>query len=284
MPRPIVECLLGIALLSVMDAVIKALLATLPLFEVVFARYVVGAFALAAIAGVARPGWPRADTVRANSLRALLVVAMGVSFFYGIGVLPLAEALILSFVSPLFTAVLAAALLGERLRPRTLAAIATGFAGVLVIVVGGAHGRGGAAAAPLLGIAAILVSALAYSASNVLLRARAQRDPILHIVLIQNVVPALIVAAPAAAGWVAPDGREAALLLAAGLLGVAGHLLLARAYAAAEATRLAPLDYTALIWAVGIGLVAFGEVPTPWAIAGAVLILGGVVFGTRRAG
>ena len=283
MARPILACCVAIALLSVMDAVIKEALKTLPVLQVAFLRYAVGSACMAAVSAAYRPGWPRPDTVRANAVRALLVVVTATCFFYGIGVLPLAEALLLSFMSPFFTAVLAAMLLGEKLGGRTIGAIAAGFAGVAVIVAGSGGGEGGGpAAAPVLGAAAILLSALTYSASNVLLRARAQRDPLLHIVLIQNVAPALMLAVPGALVWVAPSAREALLLVAIGLLGVAGHLCLARAYAGAEASRLAPLDYTALIWALGLGFFAFGEVPTAWAAAGAVLIFAGVLIGARR--
>lgn len=270
-----------------MDAVIKGLVATLPVVQVAFLRYVVGSAVMIAVAAVARPGWPRGDTVRANAARAVLVVLTATCFFYALGVLPLAETLILSFVSPLFTALLAVLLLGERMNARITAALAAGFAGVLVIVLAShlpseQRPVSGEAETALLGVAAVLVSAFTYSASNVLLRARAQRDPLLLIVLIQNVAPALMLAVPAWLFWRAPDGHEAALLLAVGLLGVAGHLLLARAYAAAEAIRLAPLDYTALIWAVVIGFLFFAEVPSTWSAVGAVLIMAGAFLGSRR--
>jgi drug/metabolite transporter (DMT)-like permease len=285
--RPILECLAGIALLSVMDALIKSLVATLPVIEVAFLRYVVGSCVMTAIAAVQQPGWPRSDTIRANAVRAILVVVTATCFFYALGVLPLAETLILSFVSPLFTALLAVLLLGERLSLRILAAIVAGFAGVLVIMLG-SHGgwadssAGGVPGQSLWGVAAVLLSALTYSASNVLLRARAQRDPLLLIVLIQNVAPALMLAIPAWWFWRVPTGEEALLLGLVGLLGAGAHLLLARAYAKVEAIRLAPLDYTALLWAAVIGFFAFAEVPTVWAVFGAALILGGAVVGARK--
>ena len=285
MNRPILECLAGIALLSVMDAMIKGLVATLPVVEVAFLRYVVGSFVMTGIAALLQPGWPRPDTIRANAARAILVVITATCFFYALGVLPLAETLILSFVSPLFTALLAVLLLGERLSLRILVAIAAGFAGVLVIVLGGGGPEASAAGAiggdALWGVAAVLVSALTYSASNVLLRARAQRDPLLLIVLIQNIAPALMLALPAWWFWRMPTGQETMRLVIVGLLGVAGHLLLARAYAKAEAIRLAPLDYTALLWAAVIGFFAFDEIPTIWAAAGALLILCGAFVGSR---
>jgi drug/metabolite transporter (DMT)-like permease len=286
-PRPILDALLAIALLSVMDAIIKELVGRLPVAEVAFLRYAVGSLVMTAIVSVRRPGWPRIDTVRANALRAVLVVVTALSFFYALGQLPLAETLILSFVSPLFTALLAVTLLRERLHARILLAIAAGFAGVLVIVVagqgGGEHAELAQAATrqPILGVVAVLISAFTYAASNVLLRARAQRDHVLIIVLIQNWAPACMIGLPAWYFWQTPSGRDLGLLLVVGLLGVAGHLLLARAYAAAEATRLAALEYTALIWATALGFFWFSEIPSLWAALGAALILAGAYAGAR---
>lgn len=286
MSRPVVECLLGIAILSIMDSLIKGLVADLPVVEVAFLRYLVGSALMAAVAALTRPGLPRRDTVRANALRAVLVVVTAIAFFYALGVLPLAETLALSFVSPLFTAVLAVLVLRERLTIGIVAAIAIGFGGVIVIILG-SYGPGSSAApsaasgSALLGVAAVLVSAFTYAASNVLLRARAQRDPLVLIVLIQNIAPAAMLALPAWYVWRAPDAHQAMLLGIVGFLGTSGHLLLARAYAKAEAVRLAPLEYTALIWAVALGFFAFAEVPTFWALLGSALIMAGAYAGSR---
>lgn len=285
MSRPVLHAVLAIAFLSGMDAIIKGLVAGLPVLEVTWMRYLVGSAVMGAIAAAARPGWPSAETLRANAARAVIVVVTAVSFFYALGQLPLAETLIISFVSPTFTALLAALILGERIERRVLVALAAGFAGVAVIV---AAGLGTDGAAPdgrqgsLLGVAAVIVASLGYSASNVLLRARAQRDPLLLIVLIQNVAPCLMLAGPAALVWRMPAGRELVLLACVGTLGVAGHLLLARAYAKAEATRLAPLDYTALIWALVFGFLAYGEVPNAWTLLGGALILASAYSVARR--
>ncbi len=77
----------------------------------------------------------------------------------------------------------------------------------------------------------------------------------------------------------APDW---ALLVLVGVLGVAGHLVLSRAYAKAEASRLAAMEYTALLWAIGLGYLAFGEVPGVATLAGAGLILAGSALAARR--
>jgi S-adenosylmethionine uptake transporter len=281
---PAFHAVTAIALLSVMDAIIKALVVRLPVIEVTFGRYLVGSLAMAVIVAIRRPGWPTREAVRANSARAVVVVVTATSFFYGLGQLPLAEALILSFISPAVTALFAALILRERAGPRVLLALAVGFAGMALIVLFGLPGStgGSARSGSLTGVAAILVSAVGYSLSNVLLRARAQRDAVLTIVAIQNVAPCLILLGPAAWVAVAPSGADLILLVVVGGLGVAGHLLLARAYARAEATRLAALDYTALIWAVLIGALAFGEMPAGVTWLGAALILLTALISTRR--
>ena len=283
MTRPALLAFIGIALLSFMDAIIKALVVRLPVIEVAAVRYAVGSLVMVLIAAAFRPGWPTAETLRANGARALVVVVTAVSFFYALGQLPLAETLILSFISPSVTALFAVLILKERLDRRILGALAAGFAGVIVIVAAGLGDHGTAPGGNrLAGVVAVLIASVGYSASNVLLRARAQRDPLVTIVLIQNVAPGLILLGPAAYVWTVPSASDAMALLCVGCLGVAGHLFLARAYARAEASRLAPLDYTALIWAVVVGLVAFDEVPTIWAGLGGTLIMGSAFLASRR--
>ncbi|WP_288579906.1 DMT family transporter [uncultured Methylobacterium sp.] len=274
---------LGIGLLSLMDATIKGLSDRYGVTEIAFARYLVGTVVMAGVLGALRPGWPSAETWRTNGLRAVLVVATALCFFHGLSVLPLAEALALSFLSPVFIALFAALLLRERVRPPVWAGLAVGFLGVGIVVAGqvGAEGaqRGAGSA---WGIAAILASALTYALSMVLLRARARHDPVVTIVAIQNAGPAAMLAAPAAWTWTPVAAPDWALLVLVGLLGVAGHLVLSRAYAQAEASRLAAMEYTALLWAIGLGYVAFGEVPGVATLAGAGLILAGSALAARR--
>lgn len=283
-PAPaILLAALGIGLLSLMDATIKGLSDRYGVTEIAFARYLVGTVVMAGVLGALRPGWPSAETWRTNGLRAVLVVATALCFFHGLSVLPLAEALALSFLSPVFIALFAALLLRERVRPPVWAGLVVGFLGVGIVVAGqvGAEGaqRGAGSA---WGIAAILASALTYALSMVLLRARARHDPVVTIVAIQNAGPAAMLAAPAAWTWTPVAAPDWALLVLVGLLGVAGHLVLSRAYAQAEASRLAAMEYTALLWAIGLGYVAFGEVPGVATLAGAGLILAGSALAARR--
>jgi len=274
---------LGIGLLSLMDATIKGLSDRYGVTEIAFSRYLVGTLVMAGVLAVLRPGWPSAETWRTNGVRAVLVVATALCFFHGLSVLPLAEALALSFLSPIFIALFAALLLRERVRPPVWAGLVVGFLGVGIVVAGQVGAEGVArVAGSAWGIAAILASALTYALSMVLLRARARHDPVVTIVAIQNAGPAAMLAAPAAWTWTPVAAPDWALLVLVGMLGVAGHLVLSRAYAQAEASRLAVMEYTALLWAIGLGYFAFGEVPGVATLAGAGLILAGSALAAKR--
>jgi drug/metabolite transporter (DMT)-like permease len=275
----VLRALLAIALLSIMDAVIKALAAHYATFEVAFLRFAGGTLISGMVAAVARPGWPSRQTAIANGWRGLLVVITATTFFYALGRLPLAETLALSFLAPIFIAVLGMLILRERVDRRVVGGLAAGFAGMAVIVWG--HGRQGGADIPLDGALAALASAISYAFAMVLLRARARHDRTEIIVLFQNIGPALLLAAPAAWVWTAPRSEDLWLILLLGMLGTGGHLLMAQAFARAEAARLAPLEYTALIWAIALGYGLFGEIPTPTTLAGAALIVAGA-FVTAR--
>ncbi len=276
-----VRALVGIGLLSIMDAVIKEVAARYPVFEIAFLRFACGTLIMMALVSFTRPGWPSRETIVANAMRSVLVVVTATTFFYALGRLPLAETLALSFLAPVFIALLGMLILGERVDGRIVAGLAAGFAGMVVIVWGLAR-DGGSADIPLDGAMAALASAVSYAFAIVLLRARAQRDRTEIIVLFQNLGPLLILALPAAYVWKPPHADDLLLFLLIGLLGTAGHVLMAQAFARAEAARLAPLEYTALIWAAMLGYGFFGEVPGLATIAGALLIVAGSIVTARR--
>jgi S-adenosylmethionine uptake transporter len=270
----------AIAVLSAMDAVIKAMAAKYPTFEVVFLRFAFGLAIAAGALALARPGRPSRETVIANAGRAALAVVTATTFFFALGQLPLAEALVLTFLSPMFVALFGALMLGERPDRRILVALAAGFAGVLV-VISDQFGVSSEARS-LAGVAAALVSAVCYAFGLVLLRARAQRDPMVYIVFFQNLGPALILGPFAYVVWRPPTFIDLGWFALIAMLGVGGHFIMTSAFARAEAARLAALEYTALIWAALFGYLAFDEVPTLATVAGATLIVTGAIVASRR--
>lgn len=276
---PALRALIGIALLTLMDAVMKAQMQTQPFVLALFMRFAMGGVCALAVLAFVRPPMPTRRSVIGNSIRVPIVVLTAGSFFYSLSVLPLAEALTLAFLAPVFVALLGGLLLKERMDSRIFQALAFGVAGMLVMVWPRLQGHVSGAG---LGVAAALFSAVTYAFNLVLLRRIAMREHPAIIVAFQNCGPALLLAIPAMLAFAPMTAGDLLTYLVAGALGVAGHLTLTSAFAKAEASRLAPLEYTALIWASLLGYFVFGEVPLYTTYMGAALIVAGAVAISRR--
>lgn len=270
---------LGIALLTVMDAVVKAQMQQHPFVVALFMRFAMGALCALAVLAVARPARPSRESVIGNLIRVPVVVLTAGSFFYSLSMLPLAEALTLAFLAPVFVALLGGLLLKERLDRRIVQALGFGVLGMLVMVWPRLQGH---VTGTELGVAAALFSAVTYAFNLILLRKIAMKEHPAVIVAFQTGGPAVCIAIPALLAFVPMTAWDLAAYLAAGALGVAGHLTLTSAFAKAEASRLAPLEYTALVWASLLGYFMFGEVPLITTYAGALLIVAGALSVSRR--
>lgn len=272
---------LGILLLSIMDAMIKSVATAHPTTQIVFMRYACGMPWAIAFYLWSRPPAPSGEMIRAHLLRGLLVTITAFLFFYALATLPLAEAITLAFLSPLFLAVLASLILKEPIQKPVLIAIAVGFVGMGVIVAGKVGG-GEFDLVRVLGIAAATTSALAYAANLVLLRKRAQTDPFGLIILFQNLFPLIIITPFAWMVWEVPETRSWIMFLGIGAFGLAGHLCMAWAFKHANAGPLGVLEYTALVWSAGLGYLFFAEVPAWTTWAGAGLIVAACLMAMRR--
>jgi drug/metabolite transporter (DMT)-like permease len=268
-------------MLTLMDAMIKALSPRYPTLEIAFLRYAFAMVGATIYAVWARPGWPTREATIYNGLRAGLIVVTATAFFFALGKLPLADAIAMSFISPALTALLGALMLGERFDWRIGLALAAGFAGMLLIVGGK---LGGASLEPgvLIGTSAVLLSAIGYSLNLIMLRHRATRDPLAQIILFQNLGPALILALPALWVWTTPTLADLGQFALLGTIGVVAHTMLAHAFARIEAARLAPVQYVTLVWGVVFGFLFFSEVPGLATIAGALLIVLGTLVTQRH--
>jgi S-adenosylmethionine uptake transporter len=276
--QAVLVAVLGIGLLSLMDAAVKTVATTVPTLEIVFLRYLFGTLFALPMFLVHQRRLPPVEVLRAHLLRSVAVVVTATTFFYALGALPLAVTLALSFTSPIMIALLARAGLGERVTMGVVIAIAVGFSGVLTVLAGELQRSG---TATLLGIAAATTAAASYAVAMVSLKARAMRDPLASIVLLQNGFAMLLIAPFALFTLVAPTGPQLVWFALIGLLGTAGHVALAWAYRHADASRLGAIEYTAFLWAVGLGFVFFGEVPSAATFAGAALIIAGALIAVR---
>lgn len=261
---------------SAMDATIKHLTLSNPVLIVVLGRYVVGALISAAIYWRAGAPAITPEMWRAHAVRGLFIAGTATTFFWSLTVLPLVEAVTLSFICPLIVPFVAALLLGERVRPTSVIAAAIGFIGVIV----SAQGAPSAEDSPLhaLGVASVLVSAFLFSITMVLLRQRALADGAVTVSLLSSLVPALIVAAPAIALSPPPHWPDWPAFLLMGALAATFMYLLARAYAGAEAQQLAPIHYSELVWASLLGYLIFQETPRVEIYFGAALIIAACLY------
>jgi drug/metabolite transporter (DMT)-like permease len=269
------------ALLTFMDALIKGLSGRYPTLQIAFLRFAFGTVWATVLIALFWPGWPSTETIRTNISRSFLVVITATCFFFALGRLPLAETVALSFVSPLLMALFGGFFLGEKLDRSIFIALGAGIAGMLLIV-GWRLGHTAYEAEALMGVAAICISTITYALNIIVLRVRAQRDPAMTIVWFQSSCPAVMLLIPALFVWTPPSATDLALFTLVGGLAVSGHYLLARAFAQAEAARLAPLHYTSLVWGIVFGYLMFAEVPTAITIAGATLIATGAWIAQRK--
>lgn len=268
--RPSLVAGLGILILSCMDAVMKAVAASYPLGEVVGLRYAAGTiFSVLAFAAVGE-SLPGREAIQRNLLRAVVVLLTAGCFFTAIARLPLAEAIALTFLAPLFLSLLGRSILAEPVPARIAWGIALGLVGVAVIGTGQRFDV--AHALDLVGIAAAIACAFFYALSNVLVRKQSSTDSMVTIVTLSNVFVFLLVSPLMVSRWEAPSNGHVAVFAGAGLLGTCGHLCLAWAYARAPAGRLGILEYTAFVWAALLGFIFFTEIPTPWTFVGAAVI------------
>ncbi len=268
---PAVLLTLAILAGASMDATIKWLSQSNHVLLVAFGRYLFGALFSSVIWW--RAGHPTItkEMWRAHGLRGFVIAICAVTFFWSLSVLPLAEAVALSFIYPLLAPFVAAVILKERIRPQSVICALVGFAGVIVAMQGAPsetespqHG---------LGVIAAFVAATFFSIAMVLLRERSQKDGPVIVSLMTSVVPGIILTAPTIAFATPPHLEDWWFFLQLGALAAVFMYLMAQAYAKAEAQQLAPIHYTELIYASIIGYVIFHETPRVEIYMGAGLII-----------
>jgi S-adenosylmethionine uptake transporter len=252
--RALIQAAAGIAALCALDATVTALSLSYTVGYAVLGRYVFGSgFALLVWWIQGRPVLTRA-MLPAHLLRGVLIAVTAFLFFYSLTQLGMAEAITLSFVSPLLIPPLAHVLLGEKMRWQVVLAALVGFGGVLLTLQGAPSFDGDRG----LGLAAVLTAALTYSLAAIVMRARAARDGSTLLTLTGAVIP-MVLSIPAGVNAPIPTWGALGLAALAGLLGNVGVQLLSRAYAHAEAQTLGVLEFTALPWAAAFGWLLFDQ-------------------------
>jgi S-adenosylmethionine uptake transporter len=277
---PVLAAFLAIGLLSWMDAFMKSASLAVCAYSALLLRAPAG-FAIAAPLWLASGGrWPARDALRLHLVRGVVVAAMAFMFFFSLTLLPLAQAIAISFIAPIIALFLASVLLGEQIGRQAIVGALLGLAGVAVILAGKIWRETLGDGAPL-GIAAVLASAVLYAWNLVLQRQQALIARPLEVATFQNGVTFLALAGFAPAFLRIPEVNGWSDIAISALLSVAGALLFTWGYARAETQRLAPLEYTGFLWAALFGWLYFHEPVPPATIAGAALIVAGCWVATR---
>jgi S-adenosylmethionine uptake transporter len=270
---------LGAAAFVAMDATIKGLTPRYGAVQLTFLRFASGVVFAAALWAWFRSPMPTRAAWRLHLLRSALLLVTLTSYFYALGVLPLAQAVAISYTAPIFISLLAIVVLGERPAPTIWVALAFGLAGTAVALWPELSRAGNPR---LLGLAAAAFSAVCFAGVMVLARVQAQRDALWTILLLQNVLPTVALAGPAALDWRPVPASDLGAIVLTGALATVGLLAITWAFRHIEASRAAPMEYTGLLWAGLLGYALFGEVPTGWTLASAALIVTGCLLLLRR--
>ncbi len=199
--------------------------------------------------------------------------SMGLGFA-GLGMLPLPEVTAIGYASPLLVVIFAAMFLNEQVRVFRLTAVALGMIGVMIVL----SPRLSVTAGPIgvkeqLGAMVVLTSAFFAALAQVFVRKLVVTEGTAAIVLWFSVTASCLSLVTLFWGWVVPTPQEAAILILAGLFGGVGQILLTSSYRLADASLIAPFEYTSMLLAIGVGFFVFNEVPTGTMLIGAAIII-----------
>jgi len=275
--RGMLSMLLAVASFALMDAALKVLTPFYPPMQVAALR---GLSSLPLVAlWVLIDGGPRQILqVRwsLHLLRGLLSIVMLSSFAYALRSLPLAETYSLFFIAPLIITALAALVLREHVDWRGWSAIVAGFCGTLIVLR-----PSGAGVLTLAGLA-VLVSASGYAVSAIAVRVLGRSDTTQAMVFWLLSMTSVFAGAIAWHDWIALRPEHWLVLVGLGLSGAIGQYAITDAFRRAPASRIAPLEYTALIWGIILDRVLWNTLPDAITLTGAAVIITSGLYLLRR--
>lgn len=220
--------------------------------------------------------WLKTSNWRSHALRSLAGTISMFCLFAALAMIPLAEVTAISFTAPMFLTVLAMLFLGERIHRYRWTALGLGFAGVLIMI--GPHASFGAGSS--LGVVVALGAAVFSALSMMFLRGMSGGEHAITITFYFSLTVTVCGAITALWGWPMPTHEQWLFIVFAGVFGVLGQTLMTFSYRYAEASTIAPIDYTNIIMSVLLGYLFFDEVPS-WSIwLGAPLVIaaGGIIL------
>ena len=260
---------------GLMAVTIRLASETLSTFEIAFFRNFFGLLALLPLLTRSAPGVFRTKQLPLYLLRSTIGIGSMLCGFWAIGNLPMAQAISLSYSTPLFVTIAATIWLGEQVRRRRWTAVILGFIGVLVIVRPGTEGF---SAGSLVAVAAAVLSSIV----AIQIKQLSRIDPPDTIVFYTYVFWVPLSLVPALFAWTWPQGIAWLWLVAIGIFGTGGQLLWTRALKLGEVSALTPISFMQLPLVAGLAWILFDEAITGWTVAGAAIIFGANAYIAHR--
>jgi drug/metabolite transporter (DMT)-like permease len=260
---------------ALMVVAIRLASATLHTFEIAFFRNFFGLLAALPLLLRHGPGLLRTTQLPRYFVRCLVGVVSMFCGFWAIGHLPLAQAVSLSYSTPIFVTIAAVIFLHEHVRARRWAAVVLGFIGVLVIV---RPGSGDFTAGTLVAVTAAVLSGIV----SIQIKQLSRVEPADRIVLFTTAIWVPMSLVPALLVWEWPQGITWLWVAAAGVLGTGGHMLWTRALKLGDVSALTPISFMQLPVVAIFGYLLFGESVDRWTAAGAAIIFSANAYIAHR--
>lgn len=284
--KGVVFKLIAVALGVAMSAVVKATADTIPPGQAVFFR---SFFAIPVIViwlilrGELSSGLKTSNPV-GHLWRGMVGTSAMAMFFIALGILPLPEVTAIGYAAPILVVVFAALFLGEKVGIYRAAAVCLGLLGVGIILWPRLTvGSDGHDALAMFGVLIALTGAVFAAMAQVLIRKLTRTEGTASIVFWFSVTASALSLLTLYWGWVIPTPREALMLVSAGLIGGFLQIFLTSSYRFADASLVAPFEYTSMLLAIAVGYFVFAELPTQPTIIGAcVIIFAGIVIILRE--
>ncbi len=210
-----------------------------------------------------------------HALRNVFLYSGNVAWFYGVTLIALADVATLQFTSPLFTALIAAVFLGERIGGHRMVAILVGFAGAVIIIRPGM--------VPIeTGTLVILLAAFLYSAAHVVTKRLSDTESGSTVVFYMSVTILVYSAIPAFFVWKTPELADLPAIMGLGVTGYATHYCITRSLAEGDASFVIAFDFMRLPFSAILGWMLFREVLDFWTCFGALIIFAAGYYTTVR--
>ena len=238
-------------------------------FEILFFRSLIGVMILIVL--MSRMGFhhmkPR--NLKIHGIRNIVHFFGQAGWFYGLAFIPLASVFAIEFTTPIWTAIAAMLLLGEKLTKSRAIAIAFGFTGIVLIL------RPGFEIIELAAFA-VLGAAVAYAITHTMTKKLIPTNSILTIIFYMSLIQLPMALGFAMIDWVPPVWSSAPWFILVGATGLSAHLCLTKALGLADATVVVPMDFMRLPLIAVVGYFLYNEAIEPWLFAGAGFIFIGI--------